>query len=95
VVVTAHAVRFGVCLPAFGPFGDPAVLTDLAVRAEASGCDGVFLWDHLVQAGMPVADAWTCLAAMAGLGGQSHLPLPHPAHAGNAGGRTVGTVLGG
>ena len=52
-------------LPAFGPFGDPAVLADLAVRAEASGWDGVFLWDHLVRADMPVADAWTSLAAMA------------------------------
>ena len=61
----ARAVRFGVYLPAFGPFGDPAVLADLAVRAEASGWDGVFLWDHLVRADMPVADAWTCLAAMA------------------------------
>jgi alkanesulfonate monooxygenase SsuD/methylene tetrahydromethanopterin reductase-like flavin-dependent oxidoreductase (luciferase family) len=59
------AVRFGVYLPAFGPFGDPAVLTDLAVRAEASGWDGVFLWDHLVRADMPIADTWTCLAAMA------------------------------
>jgi alkanesulfonate monooxygenase SsuD/methylene tetrahydromethanopterin reductase-like flavin-dependent oxidoreductase (luciferase family) len=61
----ARAVRFGVYLPAFGPFGDPAVLADLAVRAEASGWDGVFLWDHLVRADMPIADTWTCLAAMA------------------------------
>jgi alkanesulfonate monooxygenase SsuD/methylene tetrahydromethanopterin reductase-like flavin-dependent oxidoreductase (luciferase family) len=54
-----------VYLPAFGPFGDPAVLAELAARAEASGWDGVFLWDHLVRADMPVADAWTSLAAMA------------------------------
>ena len=52
-------------LPAFGPFGDPAVLAELAARAEASGWDGVFLWDHLVRADLPVADAWTSLAAMA------------------------------
>lgn len=64
-MTTAPTVRFGVYLPAFGPFGDPAVLADLAVRAEASGWDGVFLWDHLVRADLPVADAWTCLAAMA------------------------------
>ena len=57
--------RFGVYLPPFGPFGDPAVLVDLAVRAEASGWDGVFLWDHLVRAGMPIADTWTTLAAIA------------------------------
>src|SRR3974377_305167 len=61
----ARAVRFGVYLPAFGPFGDPAVLAELGVRAEASGWDGVFLWDHLVRADMPIADAWTSLAAMA------------------------------
>jgi alkanesulfonate monooxygenase SsuD/methylene tetrahydromethanopterin reductase-like flavin-dependent oxidoreductase (luciferase family) len=55
-----------VYLPAFGPFGDPALLVDLAVRAEAAGWDGVFLWDHIV--GGPhhrVADPWTTLGAMA------------------------------
>ena len=44
-----NALRYGLYLPPFGPFGDPAVLVDLAVRAEASGWDGVFLWDHLVS----------------------------------------------
>lgn len=43
-------------LPPFGPFGDPLVLVDLAVRAETAGWDGVFLWDHLVHEGMPIAD---------------------------------------
>lgn len=58
-------VRFGVYLPPFGPFGDPAVLVDLAVRAEASGWDGVFLWDHLARDGMPIVDTWTTLGAIA------------------------------
>jgi alkanesulfonate monooxygenase SsuD/methylene tetrahydromethanopterin reductase-like flavin-dependent oxidoreductase (luciferase family) len=63
--VTGNAPRFGVYLPPFGPFGDPAVLVDLAVRAEASGWDGVFLWDHLVRDAMPIADPWTTLGAIA------------------------------
>jgi len=63
--VTDNALRYGLYLPAFGPFGDPAVLVDLAVRAEASGWDGVFLWDHLVRDALPVADPWTTLGAVA------------------------------
>ncbi|WP_416968724.1 LLM class flavin-dependent oxidoreductase [Streptomyces sp. 4F14] len=58
-------LRFGVYLPPFGPFGDPNVLVELAVRAEAAGWDGVFLWDHVVSATMPIADPWTTLAAIA------------------------------
>ena len=58
-------VRYGLYLPPFGPFGDPVVLVDLAVRAEAAGWDGIFLWDHLVYQGMPIADPWTTLAAIA------------------------------
>ncbi len=58
-------LRFGVYLPPFGPFGDPAVLVDLAVRAEASGWDGLFLWDHLVRGDMPIVDTWTTLGAIA------------------------------
>jgi hypothetical protein len=32
----------GMYVPPFGPFGDPAVLVDLAIRAEEAGWDGVF-----------------------------------------------------
>jgi alkanesulfonate monooxygenase SsuD/methylene tetrahydromethanopterin reductase-like flavin-dependent oxidoreductase (luciferase family) len=59
------AVRHGIYLPPFGPFGDPAALVDLAVRAEAAGWDGVFLWDHLVTDAMPIVDPWTTLGAIA------------------------------
>src|SRR2546421_1218862 len=59
------ALRRGVYLPPFGPFGEPGVLVDLAVRAEAAGWDGVFLWDHVVTNAMPIADCWTTLAAIA------------------------------
>lgn len=60
-----QSVRFGLYLPPFGPFGDPTVLVELAVRAEAAGWDGVFLWDHVVTDAMPIADPWTTLAAIA------------------------------
>ena len=79
--MTKPKLRYGVYLPPFGPFGDPAVLVDLAVRAERAGWDGVFLWDHLVRGSMPVADAWTALGAIAQatdriLLGPSVTPLP-------------------
>lgn len=63
--MTGATLRHGVYLPPFGPFGDPAVLVDLAVRAEAAGWDGVFLWDHVVHAAAPIVDTWTTLGAMA------------------------------
>jgi alkanesulfonate monooxygenase SsuD/methylene tetrahydromethanopterin reductase-like flavin-dependent oxidoreductase (luciferase family) len=58
-------LRRGVYLPPFGPFGDPEVLVDLAIRAEAAGWDGIFLWDHVLSDFPPVVDCWTSLAAMA------------------------------
>jgi alkanesulfonate monooxygenase SsuD/methylene tetrahydromethanopterin reductase-like flavin-dependent oxidoreductase (luciferase family) len=63
--LSGNALRYGLYLPAFGPFGDPAALVDLALRAEDSGWDGVFLWDHLVHDALPIADPWTTLAAIA------------------------------
>jgi alkanesulfonate monooxygenase SsuD/methylene tetrahydromethanopterin reductase-like flavin-dependent oxidoreductase (luciferase family) len=41
-------VPYAVGLPNVGPFGDPALLVDLAVVAEGAGWDGVFLSDHLL-----------------------------------------------
>lgn len=47
-------------------FAEPAALVDLAVRAERSGWDGYFVWDHLAALGdAPVADPWAVLAAVA------------------------------
>jgi len=60
-------VRFALNLPNFGDFADPHRLVDLARRAEESGWDGFFLWDH-IRAGDwagPVADPWVALAAVA------------------------------
>lgn len=63
--MTDNQLRYGVYLPPFGPFGDPASLVDLAVRAEVAGWDGVFLWDHLLGEHMPIVDPWTTLGAIA------------------------------
>ncbi|MFQ5381028.1 MAG: LLM class flavin-dependent oxidoreductase [Dehalococcoidia bacterium] len=59
-------MKFALSFPNFGVFAEPEVLVDLAVRAEDSGWDGFFLWDHIVIAdGMPVADPWVSLGAIA------------------------------
>ncbi|HZE32542.1 MAG TPA: hypothetical protein VE198_14020 [Actinoallomurus sp.] len=47
-------LRYGVYLPPFGPFGDPKILVELAVRAEAAGWDGLFLWDHVIHDTLPI-----------------------------------------
>jgi alkanesulfonate monooxygenase SsuD/methylene tetrahydromethanopterin reductase-like flavin-dependent oxidoreductase (luciferase family) len=59
-------MRFGIDLPNYGKFGDPALLLDLAIEAESAGWDGFFLWDHLVSGGRtPVTDPWVVLSAVA------------------------------
>src|ERR1035441_10720699 len=42
-------VRFAAGVPNVGPFGDPLLLTDLAVAAEDSGWDAFFILDHLLS----------------------------------------------
>jgi alkanesulfonate monooxygenase SsuD/methylene tetrahydromethanopterin reductase-like flavin-dependent oxidoreductase (luciferase family) len=59
-------VHCGICLSNFGTYSDPVVPVRLAQTAEASGWDGVFIWDHLAFTwGPPAADPWTVLAAIA------------------------------
>jgi alkanesulfonate monooxygenase SsuD/methylene tetrahydromethanopterin reductase-like flavin-dependent oxidoreductase (luciferase family) len=59
------ALRFAVGVPNVGPFGEAGVILELAVLAEESGWDGVFVWDHLIyrEADWPVADPWVALSA--------------------------------
>ncbi|MBS1676014.1 MAG: LLM class flavin-dependent oxidoreductase [Actinobacteria bacterium] len=62
------SAKRGVFLPPFDELVDPRTLVELARRAEGSGWDGFFLWDH-VNFAPPVgavADAWIALAAIAG-----------------------------
>jgi alkanesulfonate monooxygenase SsuD/methylene tetrahydromethanopterin reductase-like flavin-dependent oxidoreductase (luciferase family) len=58
--------RCAVGLPNVGDYGDPVLLVELAQQAEASGWDGVFIWDHLAyDPGWPVADPYMTVAAIA------------------------------
>src|SRR6266513_1515358 len=54
-------------VPNVGPFGDPALLVNLAVAAEEHGWDGFFVWDHLLwcDPGWHVADPVVVIAAVA------------------------------
>lgn len=60
-------MRVAIGVPNVGPFGDPELLVELAVAAEAAGWDGWFLWDHLLYRDptWPVADPTVTVAAVA------------------------------
>lgn len=60
-------MKFGIDICTLGEDrSDPRVAVELAVLAEDAGWDAVFVWDHLAFAwGVPSADAWVTLAAIA------------------------------
>jgi alkanesulfonate monooxygenase SsuD/methylene tetrahydromethanopterin reductase-like flavin-dependent oxidoreductase (luciferase family) len=59
-------VRFGLSFPNFGLYAEPRVVVELAISADEAGWDGFFVWDHIVVSdGMPVADPWVLLGAIA------------------------------
>lgn len=59
-------MRFGLFLPPFVDFAEPRRVAELGRMAEDAGWDGLFLWDHLLAfPGMPVADVWVTMAAVA------------------------------
>jgi probable F420-dependent oxidoreductase len=61
-------MRFGILLPTFGEFSEPARLAEFAAEAERHGWDGVFLWDHMAMwwdHTEPVTDSWVALTAVA------------------------------
>jgi alkanesulfonate monooxygenase SsuD/methylene tetrahydromethanopterin reductase-like flavin-dependent oxidoreductase (luciferase family) len=59
-------VQHGLFFPPFGELADPRLVAGLAVKAEAAGWSGFFLWDHMLASpGLPVGDAWTAMAAVA------------------------------
>lgn len=62
-------MHFAVGLPNVGAYGDPSLLVELAVEAEAAGWDGVFVWDHVAyrEPLWPVADPYVVIAAAAAL----------------------------
>lgn len=59
-------LRFGLFVPPFADLAEPRRVVDLARSAEHESWDGFFLWDHmLAEPGMPIADAWTVMSAIA------------------------------
>jgi len=63
--VVATGMRWGLSLALAGELAEPAAVAEVAVTAEASGWDGVFVWDHLWNRTLePFADPWVTLAAI-------------------------------
>jgi alkanesulfonate monooxygenase SsuD/methylene tetrahydromethanopterin reductase-like flavin-dependent oxidoreductase (luciferase family) len=61
-------MRYALALGNGGPYADPRTMADLAVLAEDSGWDAVFLEDYICYqgtVGTPTYDPWVTLAAMA------------------------------
>src|SRR3954469_1002953 len=60
-------MRRGVYVAPFDELAEPAVVADLAARAEARGWDGFFVWDHVAyrEPVRAIADPWLTLAAVA------------------------------
>ncbi|HEX8103631.1 MAG TPA: LLM class flavin-dependent oxidoreductase [Solirubrobacteraceae bacterium] len=59
--------RRGIFVAPFDELAEPGLVVDLAVRAEARGWDGFFVWDHVAyrEPVSALADPWVTLAAVA------------------------------
>ncbi len=59
-------VRYGIDVADIGEWAEPGLVVEAARSAEAAGWDALFVWDHLAYAwGVPSADPWVILAAVA------------------------------
>jgi alkanesulfonate monooxygenase SsuD/methylene tetrahydromethanopterin reductase-like flavin-dependent oxidoreductase (luciferase family) len=58
-------MNYGLYVPNFGAFGDPATMVSLAESAEANGWDGFFIWDHIAGYDNTMCDPWAALGAVA------------------------------
>jgi len=59
-------MRWGLSISLSEELADPRAIADVAATAEASGWDGIFVWDHLWNRTLqPFADPWVTLAAVA------------------------------
>ncbi len=69
IVIWDRIMKFGIYAPNFGDtFGNPKLVTKLAIEAEKSGWDGFFLWDHIVniEEGFPdTVDPFIALTSVA------------------------------
>jgi alkanesulfonate monooxygenase SsuD/methylene tetrahydromethanopterin reductase-like flavin-dependent oxidoreductase (luciferase family) len=63
----AVTARRGIFVAPFEELSEPALVADLAARAERRGWDGFFVWDHVAYSEpvRAVADPWVTLAAVA------------------------------
>jgi alkanesulfonate monooxygenase SsuD/methylene tetrahydromethanopterin reductase-like flavin-dependent oxidoreductase (luciferase family) len=59
--------RRGIFVAPFEELSEPALVADLAARAEQQGWDGFFVWDHFAyrEPVRAVADPWVTLSAVA------------------------------
>src|SRR3954452_6121752 len=59
--------RRGIFVAPFDELSEPALVAELAARAEARGWEGFFVWDHVAYRApvRAVADPWVALAAIA------------------------------
>lgn len=73
-------VQAGLHLPLIGEFADPAVVLEVARRAEEAGWQGFFVSDHVYGGdGTPVGDAFVALAGIAAVTSKIRLgPLVTP-----------------
>lgn len=61
-------MRHALTIPPYGELADPGALVEVAVAAERSGWDAVFLWDHVLRRAadpQETADPWVAMAAIA------------------------------
>ena len=61
------SVKRAIFVALFNRLADPAVVVELAIRAEERGWDGFFVWDHIFYRPpvREVADPWVTMAAIA------------------------------
>jgi alkanesulfonate monooxygenase SsuD/methylene tetrahydromethanopterin reductase-like flavin-dependent oxidoreductase (luciferase family) len=61
-------LSYAIGLPNVREYADPELLVDLAVEAEETGWDGVYLWDHIAREedpSVPATDPWIAVAGIA------------------------------
>src|SRR5262249_16325447 len=60
-----ESMKFAINLPLMGPLAEPRIAVEYARLAEQAGWDGFFVWDHIAYHGLPAADPWIVLSAIA------------------------------
>jgi alkanesulfonate monooxygenase SsuD/methylene tetrahydromethanopterin reductase-like flavin-dependent oxidoreductase (luciferase family) len=66
-MTAAEGVRRAIFVAPFEELSEPALVAELAARAERRGWDGFFLWDHVAyrEPVKALADPWVTLSAVA------------------------------